>query len=106
MRKRMESEKKALIHHPCQNAKNIWTLWLQYMWSIFWKCARMKGSFLTHQLENNEDKQESPDEDPLEKALDNALRVITFVAEGVLKNDFMQFSDRKEDIAKYLGEWN
>ena len=64
----------------------------------------LKDHFLTHQEENKEDEEESPDEDPLmEKALGNALKVITFVPEGVQKNDFLQlFSDRKEDFAEYL----
>ena len=64
----------------------------------------LKYHFSTHQEENNEDDQESPDEDPLmEKELGNALQVITFVLEGVQKNDFLQlFSDRKEDVAEYL----
>ena len=64
----------------------------------------LKDHFSTHQEENNEDDQESPDEDPLiEKALGNALQIITFIPEGVQKNDFLQlFSDRKEDVAEYL----
>ena len=65
----------------------------------------LKDNFLTHQEENNEDEEESPNqEDPImEKALGNALRVITFKPEGVQKNDFLQlFSDRKEYVAEYL----
>ena len=70
----------------------------------FENVQELKDHFLTHQEENKEDEEESPDEDPLmEKALGNALRVITFKPEGVQKNDFLQlFSDRKEDVADYL----
>ena len=39
----------------------------------------------------------------MEKALGNALKVITFKPEGVQKNDFLQLiSYRKEDVAEYL----
>ena len=39
----------------------------------------------------------------MEKALGNVLRVITFVPEGVQKNEFLHlFSNRKKDVAKYL----
>ena len=39
----------------------------------------------------------------MEKALGNALWVITFKPEGVQKNDLLQlFSDRKEDVTEYL----
>ena len=38
----------------------------------------------------------------MEKALNSALRVITFKPEGVQKNDFLQFfSDKKGDVAEY-----
>ena len=64
----------------------------------------LKHHFSTHQEENNEDEEEYPDEDPLmEKALGNALRVITFKPERVQKNDFLQLlSDRKEDVVEYV----
>ena len=65
----------------------------------------LKDNVLTHQEENNEDEEESPDQNVsiMEKALGNALRVITFVPEGVQKNDFLQFfSDKKGDVAEYL----
>ena len=71
----------------------------------FENVQELKDHFLTHQEENNEDEEESPNqEDPImEKALGNALRVITFKPEGVQKNDFLQlFSDRKEDVSEYL----
>ena len=72
----------------------------------FENVQKLKDHFLTHPEENNEDEEESPDQKvPLmEKALDNALRVIpTFKPERVQKNDFLQlFSDRKEDVPEYL----
>ena len=70
----------------------------------FENVQELKDNFLKHQEENKEDEDEYPDEGPLmEKALGNALRVITFNPEGVQKNDFLQFfSDRKEDVAEYL----
>ena len=71
----------------------------------FENVQELKDHFLAHQEKNNEDEEKSPDvEVPLmEKALDNALRVITFYPEGVQKHDFLQFfSDRKQDVAEYL----
>ena len=71
----------------------------------FENVQELKDHFLTHQEENNKDEEEYPgQEEPIvEKALNNALRVITFKPEGVQKNDFLQlFSDRKEDVAEYL----
>ena len=71
----------------------------------FENVQELKDHFLTHQEQSNEDEEESPDQEvPLmEKALGNALRVITFKPEGVQKNDFLQFfSDKKGDVAEYL----
>ena len=72
---------------------------------VFENVQELKDHFFTHQEESNEDEEESHDQEvPLmEKALGNALRVITFKPEGVQNNDFLQlFSDRKEDVAEYL----
>ena len=66
---------------------------------------KLKDHFLTHQEENNEDEEEYPgqEESIMEKALGNALRVITFKPEGVQKTDFLQFfSDKKGDVTEYL----
>ena len=67
----------------------------------FENVQELKDHFLTHQEENNEDEEEYPcQEEPImEKALGNALTVITFKPEGVQKNDFLQFfSDKKKKI--------
>ena len=61
----------------------------------------LKDHFLTHQEENKEDEGEYPSQQGpiMEKALGNALRVITFKPEGVKKNDFLQFfSDKKKEM--------
>ena len=71
---------------------------------------QLKNHFSIHQDENKEEEYvplneaEDDDDDPLmQKALGNALKVITFHPEGQEKVDPLQlFSNRKEDIAKYL----
>ena len=69
---------------------------------------QLKNHFSIHQDENNEEEyvpsNEAEDDDLLmQKALGNALKVITFHPEGQEKVDPLQrFSNRKEDIAKYL----
>ena len=69
---------------------------------------QLKIHFSIHQDENKEEEydpsNEAEDDDPLmQKALGNALKVITFHPEGQEKVDPLQlFSNRKEDIAKYL----
>ena len=68
----------------------------------------LKNHLSIHQDENKEEENdksnESEDSDPLmQKALGNALKVITFHPEGQEKVDPLQlFSNRKEDITKYL----
>ena len=51
----------------------------------FESVQELKDHFLTHQEENNEDEEEYPGQEEfiMEKALGNALRVITFKPEGV-----------------------
>ena len=69
---------------------------------------QLKIHFSIHQHENKEEEyvplNEAEDDDPLmQKALGNALKVITFHPEGQEKVDPLQlFSKRKEDIVKYL----
>ena len=69
---------------------------------------QLKNHFSIHQDENKEEEydpsNEAEDDDPLiQKALGNALKVITFHPEGQEKVDPLQlFSNRKENIAKYL----
>ena len=65
---------------------------------------QLKNHFSIHQDENKEEENEAEDDDPLmQKALGNALKVITFHPEGQEKVDPLQlFSNRKEDITKYL----
>ena len=69
---------------------------------------QLKNHFSIHQDENKEEEydpsNEAEDDDPLmQKALGNALKVITFHPEGQEKFDPLQiFSKGKEDIAKYL----
>ena len=68
----------------------------------------LKNHFSIHQDENKEEENdpsnESEDDDPLmQKALGNALKVITFQPQGQEKDDPLQlFSNRKKDITKYL----
>ena len=70
---------------------------------------QLKNHFSIHQDENKEEEyvplnKAEDDDDPLmQKALGNALKVITFHPEDQEKVDPLQlFSNRKEDIAKYL----
>ena len=65
---------------------------------------QLKNHFSIHQDENKEEENEAEDDDSLmQKALGNALKVITFHPEGKEKVDTLQlFSNRKEDITKYL----
>ena len=69
---------------------------------------QLKNHFSIHQDENKEEEydpsNEAEDDDPLmQKALGNALKVITFQPQGQEKVDPLQlFSNRKEDITKYL----
>ena len=69
---------------------------------------QLKNHFSIHHDENKEveygPSNEVKDDDPLmQKALGNALKVITFHPEGQDKVYPLQvFSNRKEDIAKYL----
>ena len=65
---------------------------------------QLKNHFLIHEDENKKEENEAEDDDPLmQKALGNALKVITFQPQGQEKVDPLQlFSNRKEDIAKYL----
>ena len=65
---------------------------------------QLKNHFSIHQDENKEEENETEDDDLLmQKALGNALNVITFHPEGQEKVDPLQlFSNRKEDITKYL----
>ena len=68
---------------------------------------QLKNHFSIHQDENKEEENDPSNEaedDPLmQKALGNALKVITFQPQGQEKVDPLQlFSNKKEDIAKYL----
>ena len=69
---------------------------------------QLKNHFSIHEDENKEEENDpsnkAQDDDPLmQKELGNALKVITFYPEGQGKVDPLQlFSNRKEDIAKYL----
>ena len=65
---------------------------------------QLKNHFSIHQGENMDPSNEAEDDDPvMQKALGNALKVITFHHEGQEKVDPLQpFSNRKHDIAKYL----
>ena len=69
---------------------------------------QLKNHFSIHQDENKEEEydpsNEAENDDPLmQKALGNTLKVITFHPQGQEKVDPLQlFSNRKEDIAKYL----
>ena len=68
----------------------------------------LRNHFSIHQGENKEEENdksnESENNNPLmQKALGNALKIITFHPEGQEKVDPLQlFSNRKEDITKYL----
>ena len=64
----------------------------------FENVQELKDHLLIYQEENKEDEEEYPGQEvPLiEKALANALRIITFKPEGVQKNDFLQFFSYKK----------
>ena len=73
----------------------------------FENVQQLKNHFSIHQDENKEEEygpsNEAEDDPLMQKALGNALKVITFHPEGQEKVDPLQlFSNRKEDIAKYL----
>ena len=68
---------------------------------------QLKNHFSIHQDENKEEEytpsNEAEDDPLMQKALGNALKVITFHSEGQEKVDPLQcFSNRKEDTTKYL----
>ena len=70
---------------------------------------QLRNHFSIHQDENKEEEYDpsneaKDDDDPLiQKALGNALKVITFQPQGQEKvNPLQLFSNRKEDITKYL----
>ena len=74
----------------------------------FENVQQLKNHFLIHEDENKEEENdpsnESEDDDSLmQKALGNALKVITFQPPGQEKVDPLQLlSNRKENITKYL----
>ena len=72
--------------------------------ATFETVQQLKNHFSIHQDENKDPSNEAENDDPLmQKALGNALKVITFHPEGQEKVDPLQlFSNRKEDITKYL----
>ena len=78
--------------------------------AIFETVQQLKNHVSIHQDKNKEEKynpsNDAEDDDPLmQKALGNALEVITFQPQGQEKVDPLQlFSNRKEDITKYLEE--
>ena len=65
---------------------------------------QLKNHFSIHQYGKKDPSNEAEDDDPImQKALGNALKVITFHPESKEKVDPLQlFSNRKEDITKYL----